>query len=255
MKRTGLIFAVAVVLASNGIALIGVERNRAGGSVETIELTERELPLLNTDQENSGVGLTLQSFGQSTWMADKALDRDKLEKAGFDFRVPARKSDKDLAPLPRVAYVVLEYGGEIWERRLQQEENEKGQSQSSARRFGVTGNLERDRMTVSRLVPVDVAKSMLDLRRLYPDESKYLIVRAAIVAWLEEVKDPVTQAVKSRNWVGRVSEILPSYINVPLPYARLLSPLKPQTGQAPRYTVTLKYGRNLEPWVADVRLH
>ena len=109
-------------------------------------------------------------------------------------------------------------------------------------------------MTVSRLVPVDVAKSMPDLRRLYPDQSKYLIVRAVIVASLEEVKDPTTQSVTSRNWVGRVSEILPYYINVPIPYAKLLSPLKPQTGQTPRYTVTLKYGRNLEPWVADVKL-
>jgi hypothetical protein len=255
MKRTGLIFAVAVVLVSNGIALIGVTSNRAGGPVETIELTERELPLQNTDQENSGVGLTLQSFGQSSWVADRTLDQAKLEKAGFDFRIPARKSGKDLALLPRVAYVALEYGGEVWERRLQKEENEKGQSQSTAQRSSVTGNLELDRMTVSRLVPVDVAKSMSDLRRLYPDESKYLIVRAAIVAWLEEVKDPITQAVTSYNCVGRVSAILPSYINVPLPYARLLSPLKPQTRQAPRYTVTLKYGRNLEPWVADVKLH
>jgi hypothetical protein len=255
MKRTGLIFAVGVVLVSNGIALIGVARNRAGGPVETIELTERELPLQNTDQENSGVGLRLQWFGQSLPIADIALDQTKLEKVGFDFRIPAGMSGKDLALLPRIAYVALEYGGEVWEQWLQKAENERGQSQSAAQRSGVTGNLERDRMTVSHLVPVDASTSMPDLRRLYPDQSKYLIVRAVLVARLDEVKDPITQTVTSYNCVGYVSEILPSYINVPLPYARLLSPLKPQTGLAPRYTVTLKYGRNLEPWVADVKLH
>jgi hypothetical protein len=254
MKRVGLIFGVAVALVSNGVALIGVARNRAAGPVETIQLTECELPLQNEDQENSGVGVGLRLFGQPSWMANRTLDQAKLEKAGFDFRIPAGKSTDFLALLPRVAYVALEYGGEVWEQWLQQEENDKKQSQSPAQRSGLTGNLERDRMTVSRLVPVDVAKSASDLRRQYPDESKYLIVRAVIVAWLEEVKDPVTQTVTSRNWVGRVSQILPYYINVPLPYAKLLSPLKPQIGQAPRYTVTLKYGRNLEPWVADVKL-
>lgn len=37
--------AAAVIVVTNGIVLIEVARNRAGVPIETIQLTERELPL------------------------------------------------------------------------------------------------------------------------------------------------------------------------------------------------------------------
>jgi len=43
-------------------------------------------------------------------------------------------------------------------------------------------------------------------------------------------------------------------IHVPLPYSRLISSLKPRTEGEPRYTVTLKYGTSLEPWVSAINL-
>jgi hypothetical protein len=70
------------------------------------------------------------------------------------------------------------------------------------------------------------------------------------------VKDPGTGAVKSSLCTGHVAQVLPFFVHVPLPYARLLSPLKPRgPGQGPRYSVTLHYGRNLEPWVGSIRSH
>ena len=59
MKRAALLFAIALILASNGIALIGVARNRAGEPLATIELTERELPLMNIGMDNSGIDLSI----------------------------------------------------------------------------------------------------------------------------------------------------------------------------------------------------
>jgi hypothetical protein len=252
MKRMTLILAIAIILVSNGIALIGVSQNRAGEPVQTIELTERELPLQNVGQDNSGIDLKLNWTRPGSLFVDAALNRARLEEVGFNFQVPAGKSGKDLALLPRVAYVALEYGGQAWEQYLQWTENEKQRSQTAPRGSVNAPNPERDRISKSRLCLVDASRSMSELRRRYPDQSKYLVVRAVLMARLEEVKDPQSGAGISPS--GFVSEILPDFIHVPLPQGKLLSPLKPQTGQEPRYAVTLKYGRNLEPWVVSVRL-
>ncbi|MBZ5498968.1 MAG: DUF4824 family protein [Acidobacteriia bacterium] len=253
MKRPCLILGIAAILATNAIALIGVSRNRAGGPVQTIELTERELPLQSMGQDNSGVGLRLEWIRQPA-QAGEVFSRAELEEIGFDFHIPAGTPGRDLSLLPRVAYVALEYEGKAWEQWLQQAEEEKKRRQSAAQRTPGNPSEERDPRNVSHLVPVGAAKSLTALRSRYPDQSRYLIVQAVLRASLEDVKDPASGSITSHNCVGFVSQILPSDINVPLPQARLISPLKPQMGQEPRYTVTLQYGRNLEPWVASVRL-
>jgi len=253
MKRAGLLLGTVVILAANVIALVGVSRNRAGEPLQTIELTERELPLQSMDQDNTGVGLVL-SWSQTVPYTSGQLDRSKMEDAGFDFQIPANVQGRDIALLPRVAYIALEYEGKEWERWLQAPENEK-RPRRPAFQQSVDDTQKLDRYYKSRLFLVDSSRSMSTLRSRYPDQSRYLILRAVLGARVEDVTDPATGAVTSHDCSGFVSELLPSYINVPLPYARILSPLKSSPrGQEPRYTVTLKYGRNLEPWVDAVKV-
>ena len=256
MKRTALLFAIALILASNGIALIGVARNRAGEPTATIELTERELPLMNIGMENSGIDLNF------TWFrtfpepgAAGPLNRAQLEQIGFDFRFPAGTLGKDIALMPRKAFVALEYQGPAWKQWLMRVEEERQRTQSGAPRSPGIPILPSEPLLSTRLFAVDAAKSFSELRARYPDQSKHLIVQAVVRARVEEVRDGKTGMLVSNNCSGFVSEILPAFVHVSLPHARILALLKPRkAGEESRYFVTLQYGRNLEPWAAAVRL-
>jgi hypothetical protein len=254
MSRRPLLGAIALILATNVLALIGVGRNRAGGPAATIELTERELPIMNTGMDNSAIDLGFSWTRQSRWRSTGILNCSQLEQAGFDLRSTAGEPASDVALLPREAFVALEYQGSAWKQWLQGVEEERRQSQSSAQP-PIGANIPVEPLLQSRLFVVDAAKSPAELRARYPDPGKHLIVRAVIMARLEDVKEPGTGKVISHNCIGNVSEILPAMIHVPLPYARLLALLKPRLpGEEPRFAVSLHYGRNLEPWVASVKL-
>jgi hypothetical protein len=238
MKRSGLILGIAIILATNAIALIMAAKNRSGAPLQTIELTERELGLQIMGQENSGVALRLNWHRQSD---DTFFDRAKLEAIGFDCRLPEGASARDFPP--RVAYVALEYEGKAWEQWSQRPESEKRPNQYSPQPS-----------FASRLFPVDVSRNFSELRNRYPDQSKFLIVAAVVRARIQDVGDQKTGAPKPGRIVGFVAAVLPSDISVPLPYAKLLSSLKTPAGQEPRYLVTLQYGSNLEPWVSSLKL-
>jgi hypothetical protein len=255
MKRVPLVLGIAIIVITNGLALISVAHNRTGEPVQTIELTERELPLQNLGQDNSGVDLRFAWTRQGSTFVDPALNRAKLEAIGFDFHIDTdAPAEYFFSLLPRIAYVAFEYEGKAWEQWLQWAENEKQPALTPIRGPIAAPNFERDRVSKSRLCVVDASMDISDLRRRFPDQSKYLIVRAIITARLDPIKDPQTGVTTARNCSGFVAELVPGTIHVPLPEARLLSSLKPQTSPAPRYAVTLRYGRNLEPWVASVRL-
>ncbi len=241
MKRPGLILATAIVLGTNAIALILAAQNRAGEPMQTIELTERELALESMGQDNSGVGLSLNWHRQEE---GAYFERAKMEAIGFDFRIPKGRTSKDILLLPRLTYAALEYAGKSWEEWSQRPVNEKQPTRPGPPL----------RSSPSRLFPVDVSKNIAELRSRYPDQSKYLIVAAVVQARIQDIKDPKTGSVLPDQCMGYVSAILPSDINVPLPFTKLLAPLNPEPRAEPRYIVTLAYGRNLEPWVTSLKV-
>jgi hypothetical protein len=254
MKRMALLFAIALILASNGIALIGVARNRAGEPLAAIELTERELPLMNIGIDNSGIDLNFEWF-RAFPSAAGPLNRAQLEQIGFDFRFAAGTPSKDIALMPRKACVALEYQGPAWKQWLMQVEEERQRTQSGAPRSPGLPILPSEPLLSTRLFAVDAARSFSELRARYPDPSKHLIVQAVVRARVEDVRDGKTGMLVSYNCSGHLSEILPAFVHVPLPHARILALLQPRkAGEESRYFVTLQYGRSLEPWVASVRL-
>ncbi len=246
MKRFGLALAIALIVAGNIFALIGVQRNRSGTPLETIELTERELTLQSQPEDNSGITLRLawlpRRFGT---VLDTRFNAEKLRELGFDCTIPADSGLEEKRLLPRPAYAVLEYQGAKWEQWRKEREDAATaipQDPSTAARARVpVFNSE------TRLFFVDAGKEAAKLLSKYPDRSKYLVVRAVIAAALYSDNTSV------KSWHGWVSEILPSEIHVPLPFAAILSGLGSRAGDEPRYAVTLRYGRSLEPWVADVK--
>jgi len=259
MNRTGPILVIVLVIVSNAFVLIGVATNRTGGAIETIELTERELTLQTLPEDNSGVTLSLAwkrplHFGKTDSKPD--FDRAKLQELGFDCPIPQAASDQPRYLLARERFVALEYEGAAWEKWLQSEEEwaKANPKELSPQSPGNRGKADWGGRRASRLFVVDAAPKAEQLRSKYPDQRKYLIVRAVITAWLESERDPATNAEKSRSWHGYVSAILPPEIYVPLPFAKPLSGLSRNAGAEPRYTVTLQYGRKLEPWIAGVKL-
>ena len=88
MKRRGwsrgLILAAIVVTVANAVSLLGVARNRAR-RLQTIELTERELPIAYRPEDNSGIELrfTLASDGPLAGLGLEWLDAVKLRISGL----------------------------------------------------------------------------------------------------------------------------------------------------------------------------
>jgi hypothetical protein len=254
MKNTSLILAIAIILASDGIALIGTTHNRAGDAVQTIQLTERELPILNADQENTGVDLNISWSQFPSPSIGSVLDRKQLEASGFVFSAPPSEATKNVAFLPREAYVALEYEGQKWNEWQQWAKQHSTNDQSIIEGNPGAPPTIRSPRSASHLFVVDASKSMSELRTRYPDQSKYLIVRAVLMAQTYPVKGSPAGEVASYRYIGRVMQIMPNVIHVPIPYSRAISFLKPRREGEPRYTATLKYGNSLEPWVSAVNL-
>ncbi len=259
MNRSGLILAIAVVVVSNIFVLMGIGINRAGAPFQAIELTERELTIQTLPEDNSGISMRLNwapyqvGYGSSL---DSAINAAKLQELGFDCSIPADPNLHEQRLPPRVAYAVLEYEGPARENWLREKEDFVRthpliSSQMAGRPVpGTSDYLQRG----SRLFVVDAGRKADNLRRKYPDPQRYLIVRAVIAARLYVAPNTNAKAANTYSWHGWVSELLPSEIFVPLPYAKTFWGMGAWKGTEPRYSVTVQYGRNLEPWISDARL-
>jgi hypothetical protein len=259
-----LILACAIVLVSTAFLLIGVARNRAGSPLQTIELTERELVLQSQPQDNSGVSLNINwrhPYSSPLSAAGRGreaqFDSAKLRDLGFAFSPPDSSSSTEPLLPSREAFVAFEYAGAAWDRWLASEEESaasRPRLSTGAPPEGGPGDLEQKRQGASRLFIVDAARGAGELLARYPDQRRYLVTRAIVSAELHVGRDPITKAVRFREWRGYVTGIIPPEIHVPLPFANRLAGLGPRVSGEPRYAVTLRYGQRLEPWVAEVRL-
>jgi hypothetical protein len=268
MRRHGLWWAAALVVASNLAAWGFAALNRSGEPEAVLDLTERELRLPVKEAENTAVTLELvferprpagplRPPRESGW-----FDRAKLQSIGFDCSRPVTPENASYYRVraPRSTYAVLEYEGEAWRRRMAEPPPEPAQT-ADVRADGTTPrgtspqeSLE-DRSRQSRLAVIDVGNDPVTLRQRYPDRRRIVIVEATAV--LQFVNDPG----KTPFLAGRVTSVLPGEINVPREWRSTLEGLQtertttawPPPLHEPRYRVTVKWGRSLEPWIADVR--
>ena len=277
MKLKGLLLATVVVLLTNAALLALVARNRAGEPEATIELTERELRLTPMPSGDTGVVLTL-AWSTPFDLRGPAVtrypwfDRAKLESVGFDCRMPltdpaAERHYQTQEMLYRPAFAVLEYGGDTWQQALQREieqvermrkdpENMRPESAEASQARTENAIVRR-----SRLVVADVGSKADELRRRYPDRSRFLVMRAYVgLVYLPKSDQPGGEVPRL---VGTVANILPETVYVP---RELRSPgdvlsTKPEEDEFPgqllrhdpRYRVTLAFGKALEPRVVKVQ--
>lgn len=236
MRSRGLIFGAAVVLVANAMLLWSVLRNRSGVPVTTIELTERELWLQENLEGNAGLTLRLHWERAPRWQPPDPnpwFDATKLSELGFDCHIPPEDpaAESFYRGLPaRPAWVALE---------------------------------GRDAAGSSHMAALDVARDPGTLRRRHADKPRLLIAAGLVRLIRDRVLDLKTgQPVGPPRLHGEISQLLIQEINLPLPYSRALDSVKrvPSALQLakpdgrPRYTVTLAWGANYEPWVTGCRL-
>ncbi len=280
----GTILAGALVLLANAVALTGVLYNRSGEPEAILVLTERELPLASLHRESTGVSVRLRwdaplgdldfpgfearAAGPPEW-----FDREKLEALGFDCSVDLNHPDAEAfyrKTLPMEAYVVLEYDGEAWREYLSRleeravEEAREGEGEIEERLGEAIERVRLAERTESRLFAVDVGSDSRGLRERYPDRSRFLVARAAVGLVFERGPVGDEESRRAPRLGGSIRRFTVGEIHVPAGVAAPLSdlaeraagtpPLPGEWEGPPRYEVTLRYGKRLEPWVESVRL-
>ncbi len=264
------IAGVALILATNAVALVGVAYNRMGEPETKLMLTQRELRLpyfSDFEGENSGLALSLQwrvlgeeigdarAGGTPGW-----LDKAKLAALGFDVSkpedTPAGRMHYDKL-LPKEVLLVLELDGPAYRtslervrQRLQKQEAllaaNVGKKEFEQRAKIAKQHLNQEERENSRLFIVDAGLEVEVLRARHPDRARYAIVRGQVQPQLI-----------GRGLSGYISG-LSTEINVPLVYRQVFEPML-QNGRrdwnnaaAKPFRVSVVFGKRLEPWITAV---
>jgi len=288
MRRYGLWLAVGLVLLTNVWVLAGVVYNRTGEAEATVVLTERELPKARQSRENTGLFLRLEwsmpGFQKPGRFDPKPgwFNRDKLEALGFRIDLPVLASkayDYYRHQLPRPAYIVLEMEGDAWEdwkrsalQHLQTLKADLAQATDEKEIKTLerqVDDMKRRLLTQSRLFAVDAGADPEALRVQYPDRNRYIIAQAIVriqVAYVYRENDRERrERVPVLN--GYIQKVSVNTLHLPHLYrdrflkltskARYISFSSPREAMkkipAPRYAVTLHYGKRYEPWIAELK--
>jgi hypothetical protein len=169
----------------------------------------------------------------------KWMDANKLAELGFDCSVPlsSPKARKHYSSMPaRRAFLALE--------------NLAGSSQNEAMQARPT----------TGLIVADAAWDAARLRQSYSDPGKHLICRGLVRVVLRDRNPQDGSLLQTPYLQGWIQGLSPSEVSVPLPKNRLLTqqprpafedenkPLK-----LPRFSARVRWGKNHEPWVEEVR--
>lgn len=260
-----LIASVGLLLLTNIAGLAGVAYNRSGEPLISIELTERELPVMqsyNSREENSGTMMSLRwqifdpdedlkyittTYGTPAW-----LDNDKLSELGFD--IAELNSDVDkyqykTGHFTREAILVHEYQGEAYQKALKLAEGNL-ESAYADELEDYEDQLAQLKISRTRLYVVDAGQDRDFLIEKYADKGNYLLVRGEIgLRWSNDIVS------------GHIRQLYLKQVHVPLPLSEQFisidegetySPYNNLT--PPRYKVRLNIGKRLEPWVESIEL-
>jgi len=275
-----LILGAAIIVATNAVALIGVGYNRSGEPESVLQLTERELQLINwnlLDNNNSGIDLHIswrmkpsrnpsgESMSRNYWNHDlNWLTERNLRELGFDFAQtlqPEHEASYYSRMLPREVLLVLEYDGPAYQtalamarQKLQDETDlalkNEGKEEFSRRAKNAADALQTEEQYASRLFVVDAGRDIANLREQYPDRKRYAIVRGL-------VRLIAIESTAKRVLTATVSQLSIESVSVPHNYRKLVEPLIGSdiynaNNRPPRYAVTMNIGRRLEPWIMEL---
>jgi hypothetical protein len=254
-RRWPFVSGLAVIVATNVVALGGVAFNRNGAPEGTLTLTQRELALPYNywrDSENSGLALRLLwrveqtrprgadgSFGTETdW-----LDAAKLQQLGIRTdRVVDEYERSFWRGIPADVLLVLEMNGKAYQRVLKR-------ACDLATRSPTKDNdaaCAEEQNEATRLFVVDAGLDRKALRQKYPDVGTHAIVHGTI-----QVIQMSTSS--THRTAGTVHDISTNEIHVPASLRAVLGPdngtLWRSRDTAAPFEAVVTFGRRLEPWI------
>ena len=260
MKNVLLAAAATVIVFANAFALFHAGRNRAGVPDAEMTLSNRELPyqIQTLSDDDSGVTLHLRwtapgDYGMGNQNSPRWLDQQALQRLGFNCRINPTREDALRSyerQRPRRAFVALEYDGQAWRDWLN---DYKRYAEEQAKRGFPEQDYTRDQ---THLVVIDADLDAGALRARYPDRSSIMIATAVVAIGLQPYPYPGSKP-DPKNPVRVVGSIeqLASSIHVPRPLSvgfQRRNQRKDEQGNDLSYTVRLRYGSLLEPWVTGV---
>jgi len=296
MKRlaspASVLAACGLIVITNLVILTAAGWNRRGEPAAELSLTERELtmPAARQDQ-NTGLELSLVTTHKPPGVLRRMarwkhyelpsvdygwLDRAKLIELGF--RIDLDPTHPEAAEhyshaMPRRAYVVLEYGGEAWNRWIRGREQQVRQLRHEVDEGTVEPSvladaeavLAVDRTMRSRLFPVNAGIDSYALQRRYGDRRRHIVVAGLLRPTVVQRKKggPTLSAEVLDLVVNRVhvSRELRRHLEAFLPEETWGEVEERERKEAesgwpsptpPRYRATLAVGRRNEPWLRTV---
>ncbi len=271
-RRVATWAGLALVLATNAVALGGAAYNRMGAPQGTLRLTDRELALpyaRSTTSENSGLALRLvwrslpaprprrpgDQFYYESGFDPQWLDVRKMGTLGFDAKTLARLNrarfgERPVEPPARDVFIVLELDGPAYRESLRRVQElvdaTQAQNPSSEAAREARDALEQDRND-SRLFAVDAGLDLAALRARYPDRSMYAIVHGRVRAVSREA---------DADRAGAIDALSNGEVNVPVSMRATFDGLGPtyrgrRTNADGHFDATLAFGARSEPWLVS----
>jgi len=271
-----------LLAAVNIVVLGGVAANRSGEPEARVLITERELqPPYSTKKENSGLSLRLVwrvpveedgEDGYRYWRSPAWFNAAKVAELGLESGGGGEDGSDDARwkePVAKEVFIVLELGGEPYQRALEQSERtliKEKEMQGVTSSADLTKNddisrkdklraamdrLEEERFRSSRLFAVDAGLDSKILRGKHPDRSKYIIAKGVVEAANHGARN--TKEIR-----GRITMLLIENIHVPLQHRALFEDAMARKQMTKAdfngsgYTVELLYGSRFEPWIASL---
>lgn len=268
MKRIlssfGLIaIAFSLLAITNTIVLLGVNANRSGELTSKMTLTQRELRLpYSSNRENSGIALRMvyrvfdsdENSTYSYYNSPAWLNSEKLITLGFDIDKYVNAKYPKRA-IPKEVLLVLENDGEIYKRSLkrindvflehQVQVSENPTDIRIKNRYErAKKDLQREKLSESRLFVIDMGLDYETLRKQYSDKSRFLIVKGVVGVVNNEVEKRV---------YGYIKGLSIHNLYLPLEHREMISGLKYHGDEGPRYSAVVHYGSRYEPWIVSIK--
>lgn len=276
-----LLAGIGLIVVVNAVVLAGVAYNRSGEAESTVTLTERELNLpyrYGRSSENSGIALRFNYRSKGSSVSNyryygndvKWLTKEKLAELGFDATQPLktnangndyrRKTEKEVI-------LVLEYNGEAYQAALTAAQKHLDEIKAEApadtadwrdknKLKQAETNLKHEQSSASRLFVINAGLDQQALRKQYPDNKKYLLLKGLVGVYISNIKNDAGTNVGTVS--GYLKGLSIQTLHIPLEHHHVLEEAMAEEsrlprGEAPRYEVTLNIGKRLEPWVVEVK--
>ena len=274
------LIAFLVLVVTNLFVLLGVYTNRSGEPEAQLILTERELQApYQISEENSGLSLNIiwRSLGKKnelqrfrSWYTPQWLDAEKLKSLGFDIDTLAENKYDDYYAYSttKECFIVLEYNAEAYN-TLREETLEELKIKEEALKSDPDNKSkqdlykrEKERLESiqnydTRLYAIDAGTDPQLLKAKYADGSKYIITKAQIRA---------SYTYDTKEVEGFISRLSVAQLHVPTEFRQVIDPILHYTQKsgtsfrrndnttphAPRYKVTIAYGKRYEPWIISI---